>query len=392
MEKKVLVIIDKLKSGGAQKIAINLAINLKNIYGLDVKIVTFGDNLNIHNIDGVKIINLECGTSTNKITKIVNLVNRIIKLKKIKKNLNITHSISFLTVPNFVNVMSKQNDKIIISIRNEMSKNEKDIFNTVMHKIEIRKSDKVVAVSKCVLKDEIINYNLKKEKARVIYNFCDVEKVVALSKEKISEKLEEKIRGKKVIINIGRLEKQKGQDYLLKAFKKVLNKIPNAFLIILGKGSLEEELKNEIKKLNLENNVEIIGYVENPYKYIRISNCLVLSSLYEGFPNVILEAFAIGKPVISTYCNSGIVEVLTENAVDTVDKLVEKEVIYEKYGIITKKINLKKPNEGINALSNGIFCLLSDDNLIKNYMKKSKEANLLFDKFDIIAKWYELLD
>ena len=132
--------------------------------------------------------------------------------------------------------------------------------------------------------------------------------------------------------------------------------------------------------------------LKNPYKYIRISNCLVLSSLYEGFPNVILEAFAIGKPVISTYCNSGIVEVLTENAVDTVDKLVEKEVIYEKYGIITKKINLKKPNEGINALSNGIFCLLSDDNLIKNYMKKSKEANLLFDKFDIIAKWYELLD
>jgi len=114
---------------------------------------------------------------------------------------------------------------------------------------------------------------------------------------------------KPTFISVGRLEYQKNFFFLLKAFAKVREKI-NCQLIILGQGSEESDLKKYSRSLNIMDDVNFLGFVENPYSYMQRADTFVLSSRWEGFGNVIVEALACGIQIVSTNCNSGPSEIL----------------------------------------------------------------------------------
>lgn len=388
MEKNILIIIDKIKSGGAQKIAINLAVYLKKIYKYNVKIATFQTIHEEKEIDGVEIIDLNIPKSTNKVRKVLNVIKRIVALKNLKKKYNITHSISFLTVPNFVNCVSKYRDKIIISIRNEMSKVEKDEISTYMNKIAGKKADIIVPVSKYILEDEKKNYNLDENKMEVIYNFCNPEKEEELSKEGIDKKWDTIFENKHVIINVGRLEEQKGQIHLIRAFSSIADKLPNTVLVIVGEGTKRKLLENEINKLNLKDKVYLIGYEDNPIKYIKKSKIFVLSSLYEGMPNVVLEAMAAGIPVISTCCNPGIIEISSKN----LNNLKVEKIVYDDYLVITPSINNNDFETQEKFLAEAIYKLFTDEKMYSKYCKASSIRIKDFSVENIIEKWKNLIE
>lgn len=112
------------------------------------------------------------------------------------------------------------------------------------------------------------------------------------------------LRSGRFLLNVGRLIPEKDQINLIRALKIVQNKI-KIDLIILGQGPLEEKLREEVKKLGLEDYVHLKGFVGNPYPYYKMADIFVLSSITEGFGNVIVEALAIRTPVISTDCMGG---------------------------------------------------------------------------------------
>jgi glycosyltransferase involved in cell wall biosynthesis len=112
-----------------------------------------------------------------------------------------------------------------------------------------------------------------------------------------------------VILGVGRLERQKDFCTLIRAFAK-LRETHDARLMILGEGSLLGELTNEVEGLGLEAEVSFPGFVGNPYAFMRSSSLFVLSSAWEGFGNVLVEAMACGTPVVSTDCPSGPSEIL----------------------------------------------------------------------------------
>jgi glycosyltransferase involved in cell wall biosynthesis len=114
------------------------------------------------------------------------------------------------------------------------------------------------------------------------------------------------------IITVGRFSWQKGYDYLLKAFHKVLQKNSNIKLTFIGTGILEDEMKSLAKELKISKNVEFAGHQNNPFEYIQNPDIFVSSSRFEGFSNVIIESLAHGIPVIATDCPSGNREVLTQ--------------------------------------------------------------------------------
>lgn len=115
--------------------------------------------------------------------------------------------------------------------------------------------------------------------------------------------------GDPVVIGVGRLVAQKGWDMLLRAFAQLVAQRP-AKLLILGVGPEEEALKALIGSLGLEGKAELLGYRQGPLSWIRRSDLFVMSSRYEGFGNVIVEALAVGTPVVSTDCNYGPSEIL----------------------------------------------------------------------------------
>jgi glycosyltransferase involved in cell wall biosynthesis len=114
------------------------------------------------------------------------------------------------------------------------------------------------------------------------------------------------------VINVGNLYPVKGQRNLIKAFAKVHESFPTALLSIVGRGDLERELKNEIAKLALENNVILHGFKDNVNKFLCQGDLFVLASLSEGLPISILEAMASGVPVISSDVG-GIRELVSHN-------------------------------------------------------------------------------
>lgn len=115
-------------------------------------------------------------------------------------------------------------------------------------------------------------------------------------------------REKRYIVAVGRLDRQKGFDLLLEAYASLPK--PRPHLLILGEGPERASLQEQRSKLALEAEVKIPGRVPDPTPFIKLSQFFVLSSRYEGFPNVLLEAMAAGKAVISFDCPSGPAELI----------------------------------------------------------------------------------
>ena len=107
-------------------------------------------------------------------------------------------------------------------------------------------------------------------------------------------------------IGIGRLVEQKGMDRVLNSFSKI--KLP-ANLLILGDGPKKKYLEDQIKKLKLKGRVALLGYTDNPYPFLSSSIALLIGSRWEGFPNVALESFVLGVPVITTSDSGGLSEI-----------------------------------------------------------------------------------
>ena len=147
-----------------------------------------------------------------------------------------------------------------------------------------------------------------KAKTKTIYNPSFSNKIIELSSEPIDDEIFSNIKTKKIIA-VGRLVKQKNFELLIRAFKVVLESI-DAHLIIIGEGEKKDELVKLIEELNLVNKVYLVGFQINPHKYVKNSDLFVLSSLYEGLPNSLIEAIAVDTPVIATNCLSGPSEIL----------------------------------------------------------------------------------
>lgn len=157
-----------------------------------------------------------------------------------------------------------------------------------------------VAVSQGVEKDFIEVFG-SKSRITTIYNPIDVKQVVSTANECIPD-IE-----KPYIVNVGKFKQQKRHDVLIKAYAKanVQEK-----LVLVGTGELLEASQKLVKDLGIEGKVIFTGFKKNPYPYIKHAKFMVLSSDFEGLGLVILEALALGIPVISTDCPSGPNEIL----------------------------------------------------------------------------------
>ncbi|MGG7200404.1 glycosyltransferase [Clostridium butyricum] len=392
IKKNIAFIIPSLCGGGAERVISILSLNIPNKYNL--YIITY-ENKKINYDHGGTVINLNLPGTSKKIDKLISTVKRIYKLRKIKNKYNIEKSISFLDNPNTVNILSRCKDKVIISVRNQRSKecgSSNNLTNYIINKL-YSKSDKIIALSNGVRKDLIDNLNILPEKIGVIYNPLDINYINSLKEQKIEKKYEKIFNNKNyVIITSGRLTYQKGQWYLLRSFKKVLETISNVNLVILGEGELESDLKQMTVNMKIDNNVYFLGFQSNPFKYIKNSDLFVFTSLFEGFGNVITESMACGTVVISSDCKSGPKEIL--NPSDK-EKLVD-DVYLADYGVLIPEFDGKKYDENSSLtkseeiLTKGIIELINNKSLKDEYEKKILDRVTDFDPKVIVNKWCEL--
>jgi len=166
----------------------------------------------------------------------------------------------------------------------------------------------IVAVSDGVAKNISSEINLDKKKISVIYNPIVSTDLTCLSNKAVNHPwlIEKKYP---VVLGVGRLVSQKNFSLLIKAFAKV-KKYRKSKLIILGDGRERYNLQLLIKEYDLLDHIDLFGFVDNPYAFMSKVDVFVLSSIYEGLGNVLIEALACGCPVVSTDCPSGPAEIL----------------------------------------------------------------------------------
>jgi glycosyltransferase involved in cell wall biosynthesis len=179
------------------------------------------------------------------------------------------------------------------------------------------RADHIVAVSNAVARDSQAYFKLKRP-IKVIYNPVITPSLYGKSSAEVKHPF---YRNKTapVLLAIGRLSAQKDFRTLLKAFAQVC-KTQDAKLLILGEGEERPLLESLAKDLNLGDDLSMPGFVDNPYPYIKNADLLVSSSAWEGLPTVMIEALALGTPVVATDCPGGSGEILEGG---TYGKLVE---------------------------------------------------------------------
>ena len=209
----------------------------------------------------------------------------------------------------------------------------------------------------------------------------------------IEDKYDDFFKGK-VITSMGRLEHQKGQVHLIKAFSKIKQELPGIKLLIIGQGSLEKQLKGLVEFLGIADDVKFIGYTKNPFKYIKRSKLFVLTSLYEGFPNALCEAMACGVPVISSDCKSGPREILSAG------KDLRREIFgieFADYGVLVPVINNDisyndtNLSEGEMILAIAMKKIIVDKKLWSRYSSKALQRVNDFSISSMMKKWEEIL-
>lgn len=193
--------------------------------------------------------------------------------------------------------------KIIVRSNTSPEGWSQNIFKYFLFKIILNSANKIIVNSIDFKKQFKKKYNIS---ATCIYNPLNKKEIINKSKQKIHNYF-----GKNClkIINVGRLIDQKDQITLIKAINLIKKKIKISALIV-GNGKEKNNLLEFIKKEKLNKIIKIISYKKNPYPLIKYSDVFILSSIYEGLPNVLLEAISLKKFIISSNCPTGPREIL----------------------------------------------------------------------------------
>lgn len=171
-----------------------------------------------------------------------------------------------------------------------------------------RAADRVISPSQGVTEDLVTGSGIVREHVATISNPIDVARIRALACEPVTNPFSES-DDLPVVVGVGRLSSEKDFSTLIFAFAKASKTVP-ANLLILGDGEERGVLEALVRSLGLAQHVRMPGFVENPFAYLRQAAVFVLSSRYEGLPNALLQALAVGVPVVATDCPSGPSEIL----------------------------------------------------------------------------------
>lgn len=356
---KILFVIPRMGGGGAERIVSYLVNEFGKLNNYDVNLLLFEEKGNTY----IKHINPEVKITNLKLKhrlryNIINIVKEIIKAKPDICFIGLD-ALNIILAP-FVPLFKFHGIKVIVRETNVLSKRyTPNIINKIAYRLFYNNYDNIICQSKDMANDLINVWGINSKKINIINNPIDIDLIQNKSLD-IIPKLDLPLTP--YLVAIGRLSHQKGFDRLIDLIAGLNKKRRFPYkLYILGEGELRDCIEEKINNYGLSQQVILLGRIDNPFSIINRAKGLILSSHYEGFPNVLLEANALGIPVFSNMCPGGINEIIIEGDNGLSANFNDEEDFENKFEVF---MNTK-----------------FDKEIIINMTRKRYDMNIIFPKY-----------
>ena len=359
---KVLVLHGHLSMGGEERVLLNVLKNLVELnYDVDLLITwNHGEN-NLFENEIPKKVNYEfLFNNYDGKSKIIKEIYRLwAKLTYLKKVEKIIKEKKYDIVIDYSSNLLKYNNldikvPVFAWIHFSLTFGEKLSADKIeKYKKQYKKYDKILAICD-TMRDEFVEIlGMEKNKVELVYNPIDLE-AIRKKAETIYKKYENYLK-QDYFLQVSRLTEQKQPEHLVDIYYKLKQQGIKEKLYFIGNGEKIELIKQKIREYNLENDVVLLGQIENPYPFFKNAKLFVHTAKYEGLPTVLLESLTLGTPVVSYDCPTGPKDILGQNSeygkliplndkdtfVKEVYKLMKNDEKYENY----RKISLVRADD-----------------------------------------------
>jgi glycosyltransferase involved in cell wall biosynthesis len=407
MRKKILMVIPNLGLGGAQRAFSDHSIALSKYY--DVTEAVFArDSENLYPT-GKQPEVLGVGGGGSPFMKVRNFFRRVSELRRLKDRIQPAVCISHLEGADYVNLLSKGSEKVIVLIQGSKTFdiNIIGLMGWVRKKILMpwlyKRADHIVVVSRDIIPEMVNDFGISPEKVSAINNSFELRAVQQQAEELLSPEMQAVYDSAPILVTSGRLAPQKNYPPLLELFATVNQQQP-AKLVFIGDGELRAELVDQARVLGLRvyaawtddpltsnYDVYFLGLQHNPFKYIRPATLFVFPSAFEGFPLALGEAMTCGATVLSADCPTGPREMLAPNSQTPLKPI--RTIEWAEYGVLLPALwgtdTIKVDQQQWVA---AILTLLSDATKRQELGYKAQVRAKDFSHSSTFTRWHELLD
>lgn len=408
----VLFFIFRLHGGGAERVVSNLSIDLEEDYTIRIAVFDKIEKVYPHKGELIRIKVPFAGdpAANNRAVRALRLWLLTRRLRKIKRLHRIDTTVSFGEQANIINVLS--GGRTVLSVRTLLSTEMRTVpamrvLRSLIKALYTR-VDHIIVPSRVAGQDLSGNFGVSPEKIKVIYNYLDQQRIDQFAAEDLEDPLLEQLFARPVLLNVGRITPAKGQWLLLEMMPAIKERYPDFKLVIIGEAEKGAKLKDQLltraeelglrvydrmaqDPASLDNDVFLLGYQTNPYKFMRRSRVLLFPSAFEGFPNTLLEAMQTGLPVISADCISGPREIM---APDSDLTATTQKTEYTPYGVLCPALPTPEMQDGVapgllEEWLYALFAVLDDEALRRSFIDNGYRRVKDFDRERILRAWRE---
>jgi glycosyltransferase involved in cell wall biosynthesis len=382
-----------MSMGGAQRSLTRIARALGRYY--TVSIVVFNTDYKVSLTHSGNLISLDVRPGSSMIQKAWALAKRVARLRSIKRKLQPFAAISFLEGADYVNILSSQGERVILSVRGSKLHDENMQryffgFRKFLMRMLYRRADAIVPVAEGI-GEELVNTLRLRVPVVVIPNFYNLDDLAGQAAQPLDAGFND-FFDNPVISTSGRLAREKGTEFILEAYAEARKEVRGLRIMFIGDGPSLEALVAKAAALSLTVNIGsdkppsgdvwITGEQQNVFRYLKRSRLYMLNSSSEGFPNGLAEALACGVPAMSADCPYGPRELLAPGT----QRVALREPEFAEFGVLM-------PMPSTAAVWAKVICaVVNDEKMAASYSRRGLERMSAFSEEHAVTKWRAVID
>ncbi len=390
------VVIPHLSDGGAEKVLSVLSTEMEDF---DWSFYLFEDRVGYPIRGDVHTLELTTAGDKGVAGKLAKLGKGVVNLERLKQSERPDIALSFLTLPNIMNLLTSGGQPTLVSERTNLSTalvgRAGRVYGNLVRRL-YPKADGIIVLSHGAANDLTTNFGVPESLMEVIYNPIDAGAIRRRSLESSPG-----FEGAPLLVHAGRMVREKSQWFLVEVVAELKKRRPGTRLVFLGDGPLKPKLVERAKSHSLRcthaeddtpGDIHFIGFQSNPFPFIAAADLFVFTSSCEGLGNILIETLATGTPIVSSDIDSGPREIL---APDTPALMRTDKEDPTRCGLLMPaptEFETDNASSLVRVWADSIEAAIDDQDRLKKWREGAVQRAKDFDVTAIIPQWQSYLE